>query len=161
MPPQLDPSQGLMPSIVDRLVDPASAGTDARRGYSLPQMLDMIRRDLEDLLNTRQTHAGLPPQLTRVGRSMATYGLPDLTSFTITSAGAREEMARKVETIISLHEPRLRDIRVVLSDVEEGNRQAIKCRIEARFALDPAPEVSFDTLMEPLTGQHKVRQADS
>ena len=37
-----------MPSIVDRLIDPASAGTDARRGYSLQQMLEMIRRDLED-----------------------------------------------------------------------------------------------------------------
>ena len=34
-------------------------------------------------------------------------------------------------------------------------------RIEARFALDPAPEVSFDTVMEPLTGQHVVRQAEA
>lgn len=161
MPPMIDPSQGLMPSIVDRLVDPASAGTDARRGYSLPQMLDVIRRDLEDLLNTRQTHAGLPPQLTLVGQSMMTYGLPDLTSFTVTSTAARDEMARKLEGIIAQHEPRLKDIRVSFTEVEEANRQALKCRIEARFALDPAPEVSFDTLMEPLTGQHKVRQADS
>jgi type VI secretion system protein ImpF len=161
MPPLIDPSQGLMPSIVDRLVDPLSAGTDARRGYSLSQMLESVRRDLEDLLNTRQTHTGLPPQLTRVGKSMVTYGLPDLTTFTVTSVAAREDMARKLEAIISQHEPRLKDIRVILSDVEEGNKQSVRCRIEARFALDPAPEVSFDTLMEPLTGQHKVRQAEA
>jgi type VI secretion system protein ImpF len=161
MPPLIDPAQGLMPSILDRLVDPASAGTDARRGYSLSQMLEMVRRDLEDLLNTRQTNMGLPPQLTRVGRSMMSYGLPDLTTFTVTSVAARDEMSRRLETIISQHEPRLRDIRVILSDIEEGNKQAVRCRIEARFALDPAPEVSFDTLMEPLTGQHKVRQAES
>ncbi len=161
MPPLIDPSQGLMPSIVDRLIDSASAGSDARRGYSLPQMLEMIRRDLEDLLNTRQTNMGLPPQLKRVSQSMMSYGLPDLTTFTVTSAAAREEMARSLESIIALHEPRLKDIRVILSDVEESNKPAIRCRIEARFALDPAPEVSFDTLMEPLTGQHKVRQAES
>ncbi len=161
MPPTLDPSQGLMPSIVDRLIDAGSAGTDARRGYSLAQMLEMIRRDLEDLLNTRQTNIGLPPQLTRVAKSIMSYGLPDLTTFAVNSAGAREEMARRLESIIGHHEPRLKDIRVALNEVEESNRPAIRCRIEARFALDPAPEVSFDTLMEPLTGQHKVRQADT
>jgi type VI secretion system protein ImpF len=89
------------------------------------------------------------------------YGLPDLTTFTVTSIAARDDMSRKLESIISQHEPRLKDIRVLLSDIEEGNKQAIRCRIEARFALDPAPEVSFDTIMEPLTGQHKVRQAES
>ena len=161
MPPHIDPSQGLMPSILDRLVDPLSAGTDARRGYSLQQMLEMIRRDLEDLLNTRQTNMGLPPQLTRVAKSIMSYGLPDLTTFTVTSIAARQEMARKLESIIAYHEPRLKDVRVIISDVEEVNRPAIRCRIEGRFALDPAPEVSFDTVMEPLTGQHKVRQADS
>jgi len=161
MPPLIDPSQGLMPSIVDRLIDPASAGTDARRGYSWSQMLESVRRDLEDLLNTRQTHAGLPIQLTRVARSMVSFGLPDLTSFTVTSMAARDEVARKLEAIIGQHEPRLKDIHVILSDVEEGNKQAVRCHIEARFALDPAPEVSFDTLMEPLTGLHKVRQVDA
>src|SRR5262249_20368944 len=152
MPPLVDPSQGLMPSIVDRLIDPTSAGTDARRGYSLPQMLEAIRRDLEELLNTRQTQTDLAPQLKRVPRSMMTYGRPDLTTFTVTSNAAREEMARKLEGIITLHEPRLKDVRVVLTEVEENNKPAIRCRIEARFALDPAPEVSFDTVMEPLTG---------
>ena len=74
---------------------------------------------------------------------------------------ARDEVARKLEAIIAQHEPRLKDIHVLLKDVEEGNKQAIRCQIEARFALDPAPEVSFDTLMEPLTGLHKVRQVDA
>ena len=54
-----DLPQGLMPSILDRLIDPDSAGTDARRGYGLTQMLEVIRRDLEDLLNTRQSIADI------------------------------------------------------------------------------------------------------
>jgi type VI secretion system protein ImpF len=151
---------GLMPSILDRLIDPESAGTEARRGYGLQQMLEMIRRDLEDLLNTRQSTADIPAGLKRVHKSMATYGLPDLTTFNVTTPQQREEMVQTLERIIAEHEPRLKDIRIQLSDLAEGKRPAIRCRIEGRLALDPAPEVSFDTIMEPMTGQHKVQQRE-
>jgi type VI secretion system protein ImpF len=150
-----------MPSVLDRLVDPTSSGTDARRGYGLQQVFEVIRRDLEDLLNTRQSNADIPPELTRVRESIALYGIPDLTSFTVTSATQREAMAVELEKIIAKHEPRLRDIRVHLVDLAEGSRPTIRCRIEGRLALDPAPEVSFDTIMEPLTGQHVVRQGET
>ena len=49
-----DPFQGLMPSVLDRLIDAESAGTPTRQGYTLSQMEDAVRRDLEDLLNTRR-----------------------------------------------------------------------------------------------------------
>jgi type VI secretion system protein ImpF len=151
---------GLMPSILDRLIDPESAGTEARRGYGLHQMLEMIRRDLEDLLNTRQSTADIPEGLKRVRKSMATYGLPDLTTFNVTTPQQREEMVQTLERIIAEHEPRLKDIRIQLSELADGKKAAIRCRIEGRLALDPAPEVSFDTIMEPMTGQHKVQQRE-
>ena len=156
----IDATQGLMPTILDRLVDPNSGGTEARRGYGLQQMLEVIRRDLEDLLNTRQSASDLPAELTHVHKSIAMYGLPDLTSFTIVTTQQRDDMATRLEAIVAHHEPRLRDIRVVISNIEESNRPSVRCRIEGRLALDPAPEVSFDTIMEPFTGQHKVRQND-
>lgn len=159
MPP-LDANQGLIPSIVDRLVDPVSAGTDARRGYSLSQMLEVIRRDLEDLLNTRQSIVDLPPELKHVNDSMAMFGLPDLTSFNVTTPQQKSEMSDQIEKIVKRHEPRLRDVTVRLVESEEGNRHTFRCRIDGRLALDPAPEVCFDTVMEPLTGQHKVRAAE-
>ena len=155
-----DPNQGILPSFLDRLIDPDSGGTSWRRGYGVEQMTDAVRRDLEDLLNTRRPNADVPPELKRVTESIALFGLPDLTSFTVVSAQDRANMALKLEQIIARHEPRLKDVRVHLSDLAEGNRPAIRCRIEGRLALDPAPEVSFDTIMEPLTGQHKVRQGD-
>src|SRR5205085_2465499 len=52
---RVDPKLGLMPSVLDRLVDPASAGTEGQRGYTLNQMMEAVRKDLEELLNTRQT----------------------------------------------------------------------------------------------------------
>src|SRR3954471_15717974 len=106
-----DLPQGLMPSILDRLVDPDSAGTDARRGYGLQQMLEVIRRDLEDLLNTRQSNVDVPPELTRVTESIALFGMPDLTSFTVVTDQQRDDMATRLEKIVAKHEPRLRDIR--------------------------------------------------
>src|SRR5260370_22924865 len=34
----------------------------SRRGYGVEQMVSSVQRDLEDLLNTRQTHGGLPEE---------------------------------------------------------------------------------------------------
>ena len=78
--PSFDPHQELMPSLLDRLIDPDAAGTSWRRGYGPAQMAEAVQRDLEDLLNTRQTHAGLSPEFEEVGSSIVAYGLPDLIS---------------------------------------------------------------------------------
>ena len=45
----LDPNRGLMPSLLDRLIDPESGGTEHRRGYDLRQALDAVRRDVDVL----------------------------------------------------------------------------------------------------------------
>ena len=77
---QVDSKQPLLPSMLDRLIDPESAGTAWRRGYGIHQMIDAVRRDLEDLLNTRQSHQGMPEEFVELQRSIATYGLPDFSS---------------------------------------------------------------------------------
>ena len=37
-----------MPSLKDRLLDPESVGTAAQPGYSLPQIVESVREDLEE-----------------------------------------------------------------------------------------------------------------
>jgi len=76
--PSKDEQQGLMPSIIDRLIDPGSGGTAWRRGYGLEQMIQAVQRDLEDLLNTRQSHEGLPPEFKEVHNSIVSNELPHL-----------------------------------------------------------------------------------
>jgi type VI secretion system protein ImpF len=159
MPPasnRPDPNQGLMPSIIDRLIDPDSGGTSWRRGYSAEQMIDAVRRDLEDLLNTRQSHQGLPEDFTEVHRSVIAYGLPDLTSLNAITPQQREDIGRTLESIIERFEPRLKDIRAHMVNAGDGKERSVKFHVEARLNLDPAPEVAFDTVLELATGHYSV-----
>ena len=72
-----DSLQTWKPSVVDRLSDPTTAGAVGREGYGLRQMEEAVRRDLEDLLNTRQTHQGMSDAFPELLNSVAAYGLPD------------------------------------------------------------------------------------
>jgi type VI secretion system protein ImpF len=153
--------QGLMPSLIDRLIDPDSAGTAWRHGYGQEQMTATVQRDLEDLLNTRQTHAGMPDQYIETRRSVLGYGLPDLTSLNALTIQQRQEIARAIEASITLFEPRLRDVHAVLVDGADVLARSIKFRIDARLRVDPAPEVAFDTILELTTGQYSVKQGDT
>jgi type VI secretion system protein ImpF len=157
----MDPHQGLMPSLLDRLIDPDSGGTIARRGYGVEQMVASVHRDLEDLLNTRQTLSDLPEAFTEVHNSVIAYGLPDLTSLNAVTPQLREEIGRVLEAIIAKFEPRLRDVRANLISQDNGLERTVKFKIDARLCLDPAPEVAFDTVLELSTGHYTVQPSTS
>jgi type VI secretion system protein ImpF len=158
---RVDPNQGLTPSILDRLIDPDSAGTAWRRGYGLEQMVASVHRDLEDLLNTRQSHAALPERYPAVHDSLVAYGLPELTSANLTPEHM-EAIGRMLEAVISRYEPRLRDVRAtVVPTGEENEGRTVRFRVEARLCLEPAPEVAFDTTLELATGHYSVRPSDA
>jgi type VI secretion system protein ImpF len=157
----LDPNLGLMPSILDRLIDPESQGTVWRQGYGIDQMVEAVQRDLEELLNTRQSHLGLPVEYGEVLNSIVGYGLPDLTSLNALTLPQREEIGRVLEATVAKYEPRLRDIRATMLDPGDGKQRTVRFRIDARLCIDPAPEVSFETIMELTTGRHSVQQPDA
>ena len=152
-----DPEQGLTPSILDRLIDPDAGGTGWRHGYGPEQMADAVQRDLEDLLNTRQTHAGLPSDYQEVQASIVGYGLPDLTALPADTPEQRAAIARVLEAVITRFEPRLRDVRATLADPGDGKERTVRFRVEARLSVEPAPEVAFDTILELTTGRYHIK----
>ncbi len=156
-PPQ--PKRGLQPSILDRLVDPESAGTTILTGYTVEKMYSAVLRDLEDLLNTVHTARGIPAEYSDVRDSIVGYGLPDLTSIETISADQRSVIARTIRKAIERFEPRLRAVKVALIKDEDSTRMALKFRIDARLAVDPAPDVAFDTILEVGTGKYLVTPA--
>jgi type VI secretion system protein ImpF len=177
--PTPDPLQSLKPSVLDRLIDAESAGTRDRPGYTLRQMENAIRRDLEDLLNTRRPPKRLPgpagrPELffgglTEIPSSIVNFGLPDLTHFDTLTPERQAEFRRHIEQVISVYEPRLKDVRVTVRDRDQVaealksdfKRTALYFHIEARLGLDPAPEVAFESVLELTKGTHQVTKANS
>jgi type VI secretion system protein ImpF len=156
-----NPPQSLLPSILDRLIDPESAGTAWRRGYGPEQMVDVVQRDLEELLNTRQSHQGMPAEFQELGNSVLGYGFPDLTSLNAITPEQRDHVGRLLESVIGRFEPRLKDIRATLVDPGDGKERTVRFRIEARLCLDPAPAVAFDTVLELTTGHYSVKPSHS
>lgn len=158
---RLSPQQGLMPSLLDRLIDPDADLTSLQQGFDVGQMIAAVQRDLEDLLNTRQTTAGLPPECAEVARSIVAYGMPDLTSVQAITAAQRAAIGRILEGLISRYEPRLRDVKATLIDPGQQVQRAVKFRVEARLNVDPAPEVAFDTILELTTGHSTISRPEA
>ncbi len=154
------PHLGLLPSILDRLIDSESAGTSIMTGYSVEKMYQAVLRDLEDLLNTRQIdHEGLgdDPEL---NSSILTYGLPDFVSEESLSPMKRVAVGNAIRKVIERFEPRLREVRVILlSKDEPTGKQTLQFRVSARLNADPSPDVNFDTILEMASGHYQVKEA--
>src|SRR5262249_33810186 len=108
---RVDPQQGLMPSILDRLIDADAGGTPWRRAHGAGRRVEAVHRAWEALLNPRRSHAGPPEAFAGVGRWVFGYGLPDLASPNAVPPEQRREIGRALEAVIARFEPRLRDPR--------------------------------------------------
>jgi type VI secretion system protein ImpF len=155
---RLASQDGLTPSIIDRLIDPESEGTDWRRGYSIEQMMDTVRRDVEDLLNSHRPGYEIPPEFIETENSVLTFGLPDLVSYYGLGPKLQSVISRTIEETITRHEPRLREVRAVpLASNDKGQQLRMEFQITAKLCIDPSPEVSFVTVLQLTTGQASVR----
>ena len=123
-------------------------------GYDHRQMLDAVRRDLEELLNTRQPDP--PPEFPEVARSVVAYGLPDLSSVGGASIPQRDALCRVIEATIARYEPRLRKVRVTIADPPDRAALAVRFHVEAALNVDPAPEVTFETVLDLTSGRATV-----
>jgi len=158
---RVDPNQGLMPSVLDRLTDPDSGGTSARRGYGVDQMFAAVQRDLEELFNTRQSSPDLPQAFAELEQSLLTYGLPDFTSLNAVTPQQCQDLAHIIETAIARFEPRLRDIRATMVDSGDNAERRVTYRVQARLRVDPAPDVPFDTILDLTTGRYSVKPSET
>lgn len=150
----------ITPSVLDRLIDhePGAAREPlASRSKSLRQLKDSVKRDLEQLLNTRQSEGWLSPDLQELEMSLAAYGLPDFTSVSIKSPAEQLRLRRALESAITMFEPRLEDINITIRPLGDLER-SLHFRIEARLRIEPAPEpVTFDAMLQLSSGQYLVR----
>src|SRR5690349_4403102 len=97
--PRPDPDQGLLPSILDRLIDrepKVSTEPPAGRSQLLEQLKASVKRDLEWLLNTKQSIVKLPVGSGHLARSLLTYGVPDFTTASLTLSSDQDQVRRSI-----------------------------------------------------------------
>ena len=150
-------------SVLDRLIDQdpkRSVEAPMTRAQSVREMKAALRRDLEWLLNTRQSIDPAPPAARETARSVYNYGLADISSRSLLSDKDHKDLAREMETALVLFEPRLKRPRVSMEVLDRGYR-ALHFAIEGLLCMDPAPEpVRFDTLLEIGKGEYEVKGED-
>jgi type VI secretion system protein ImpF len=143
----------LVPTILDRLLDdnPGQAHDPLRTsGFLLRELKKSVRRDLENLLNTRYRCREIPTHLEELETSLLNYGIPDFTGAVFANEDDRKELRRIIERIIRRFEPRFKEVTVHLDTKSTSNDRVIRFRIDALLHADPAPEpVVFDSQLEP------------
>ena len=149
------------PSVLDRLIDEdprSNVEPPLTRSQSVRQFKTALRRDLEWLLNARRVITSVPDECEHLGRSVFTFGLPDITSMSKDSRESFERLARMIQSAIDVFEPRLGDVTVAL---REGNSKLLRdvhFVIDGILKLDPMPErVMFDTQQDS-SGAMKVQE---
>lgn len=161
---RIDPDEQLAMPVLDRLLDDdPSSSRDARlsRGASVRALRDAVRRDLENLLNTRQRCVGWPDDLTELEVSIINYGIPDFAAIALSSEDGREEFRDAVERTIRRFEPRFKSVSVKLLDNAEPLDRTLRFRVDALIHADPAPEpIVFDSVVDSATRTFSVVSRD-
>jgi type VI secretion system protein ImpF len=151
----------LRSTVLDRL----SGSHGAKSAYGsigLRELKQAVQRDLGWLLNTRVWWPGDFGHLEECKKSLLTYGIPDLATYSWTSAEDRRTICDRIEQAIKMFEPRLvsRTVKVTLVETEAVDDFLVRLRIDAVLHVEPYTEpVSFDTDIEISTGAVDVRGA--
>jgi type VI secretion system protein ImpF len=148
---RIDNEVRITPSVLDRLLDDRpeeKLEAPASRQTNLRILKQAVKRDLEWLLNTRANVTDIAEGLPELNRSLATFGLPDFSSWNVRGGGDQETLRRTIEDAVARFEPRLEAVQVTLETMSEVDR-TVRFRIEARLRVEPAPEpVTFDSVLQ-------------
>jgi type VI secretion system protein ImpF len=152
----------LLLSVLDRLLaddeaEPAARGGMRRTAISLAEIRNGVRRDLENLLNTRARPVAWPEAYGELRSALTGYGIPDFTALPMTSTEDRERFRSLIEATIRRFEPRFRDVNVRLLENAEGLDRTLRLRIDALMHAEPTPEpMTFDSILEPVSRSFSV-----
>jgi type VI secretion system protein ImpF len=155
--------QPLIPSLLDRLLDDEPQNTQEApksRHQVLRELKRSVRRDLENLLNTRWRCVAWPPNLDEIELSLINYGIPDFTGVNMAAPSERERLRQVIERIVRKFEPRFKLVKVTLLTNSENADRTLRFRIDALLHAEPAPEpVTFDSQLEPTSNDFSVADA--
>src|SRR5690606_35601604 len=97
----------IRPSILDRLIDHEphiNVEAIATRSHYLRELRTSVKRDIENLLNTRYRMVSPPNHLTQLDKSLLNYGLPDLSTVNMLDLDKRREFIKQLENTLTQYE---------------------------------------------------------
>ena len=157
-----NPAERLTPSLLDRLSDLESgSGAAGQRPYQLiGELRKSVRRDLENLLNSRWRCLQQAEISSGLEASLINYGLPDFSGGNMQAAQNPDIVFDQIVQTIERFEPRLKNVRVTPLSDEPSVDRTLRFQIEAVLHVEPWHEqVRFNTVLEPATGKVSVKAA--
>jgi type VI secretion system protein ImpF len=160
---RVDKKKNLRASILDRLIDNEphlKVEAEKSKHQQLKNLRSSVRRDLENLLNTRFRIVEPSGEFHELEKSLLNYGLPDLATVNITDTEKKKDFTRSLEQILRNFEPRFKSVNVRYLDNQDITDHTLRFRIDATLYADPAPEaVVFDSTLEPVSRTVNVEEA--
>ncbi len=160
--PRIRSHQPIMPSLLDRLIDesPHQAFEVVKStNVLLDKYRKSIRRDLENLLNTRlyrQSELSAYPEL---DKSVVNYGLSDFSTVQFGSADHREMFRASLEEAIAKYETRFKWVRVEINQVGDEKERTLYLKINALLIVEPDPvPVLYDSRISALDRAVTLRE---
>jgi type VI secretion system protein ImpF len=167
---RIRPDQLLLPSVLDRLLDDEphqQVEAERSRAQLMRELKQSVRRDLENLLNTRICLYPIPSEFPEYWKnlenSLINYGIPDLGGLMMGSRSERESLRKQIEFSIRHFETRFKQVQVFLVDDRGDNRdRTVRFRIDGMLHAEPTPEpVVFDSQLQPSSGDFTVKASQS
>ena len=161
---RVDKKKNLRASILDRLLDnepSAPVDLDPDKHQRIKELKNSVRRDLENLLNTRFRVVEPPEEYEQLDNSLLNYGLPDLATVNILDSEKKKLFIQHLEQTLRHFEPRFKSVKVNFLDNNDSRDRTLRFRINATLYADPAPEtVIFDSVLEPVTRTVNIEDND-
>lgn len=127
---------GMQGSLFERV---GSAARSSHHSSSAGRLLQSVRHNLENILNTRSGSCHGSPEL----------GIPDLNDDALISSDFRQEIGQGIRDCILRYEPRLADVTVDADMPDENAPQELRFHIVAHVNFDDATDVlEFDILLD-------------
>jgi len=160
---RIDKNKKLRPSILSRLCDDNpkdSTERDVDNHQKLKQLRKSVRRDLENLLNTRIRVGEPDDDHTELKKSLVSYGLPDLATVNISDKVKRNAFVKDLELLLIEFEPRFKSVAVNYLENADKLDRTLRFRIDATMYADPSPvTIVFDSVLEPVSRTVNVAEA--
>jgi type VI secretion system protein ImpF len=146
-------------SVLDRLIDEEPKSRlegSVTYNASVAKLKATLRRDLENLLNTRSVTGIMTELGVETLASVYKYGLPDITDLTANFLHERERLLALIEAAVRTFEPRLDNVNVSILPAA-GTTRVLRFVIEGMLRIRPAPHrIVFDAALELMSGEYEV-----